>query len=62
MIPLIRELINSKQEQIEAMTKRIADLEAENKRLREILHVDSDWVFLQSLDDEPINQPPKEQS
>ena len=51
-----------KQEQLDQTAHKALELEADNQRLRELLHVESDWVFLQSPDDEPINQPPKEQA
>ena len=59
-VSLTKELAE-RQEQLDQTAHEGLELEAENKRLRELLHVESDWVFLQSPDDEPINQPPKEQ-
>jgi len=60
-VSLTKELAE-RQVQLDQTAHEGLELEAENKRLRELLHVESDWVFLQRPDDEPINQPPKEQA
>ena len=60
-VSLTKELAE-RQEQLDQLAHKALELEADNQRLRELLHVESDWVFLQSPDDEPINQPPKEQA